>query len=977
MDCPDVEQLEQFLDCGLNGNRGRGIRKHLDACAACRSLVDEVVENLRMVQPLQRLSACPGAGEAGGPARRPVFGNFRIVREIGRGGMGIVYEAEQLNPQRTVALKVLKGAPTDAYRVKLFRREARALARLKHPGIASICEAGCTPNGRHYLVMELVHGVPLNGYVRDGNLPDRDCLMLIGRIARAINYAHQCGVIHGDIKPSNILVDAEGHPKVLDFGLARIVEPDTAMSTILTDVGKLQGTLPYMSPEQLCGDAGQADLRTDVYALGVILYELLTGRLPHDVRRKAPHEIVPYLAEAVPKSPGAIKRSLRGDLETIMLKVLEKDPGRRYQNALAVAEDIDRYLANQPILARPASSLYQLRKLVTRHRLPFALAAAFLVLLTAFGGWMSTLYARAQRAEQLARIRLVAMGTARDRAQMEAETSRREAEKAARMAAFMQEILTAIHAEGRAHPNVPPQDMLADIAERAVHQLHDYPEAEAAIRTALGRAYTSLGLYDAAEHHLRRALDIRRGTCGDVSIEVASSHEDLANLYTSKDRPDLAVPSLSRALETRRALLGEEHDDVAATTAKLATALGSAGDPEAGSALALELLATRREQAVMADPPTAAALLAVSSKYYEEGDFSNAERLRNKALAIYRPLIEEYPRELIDCLVGLGWAKHGADDLAGAEATVREALEIAQEQLGPDGMTDLMARAALALLRVEQGDLKSADALSQEALAKCEALQVAATPALSYVLSRLSGVRWAKGDYDSAEALAREALAVTRQLNPEGDASMSGKLNCLAVILRDQEKYDEAGALFNEALERCRKAYGDGHRQVGSILNNAARLRFLQGDYVEAERLIREALEIRRAKLPPRHSEIAESMMVLGMVLTELGELESAESLLREAVDLRREIFSEGHRLVAEANSALSACLTHCGEYEEAERLLLASQAIVQRQLDPQHKLNRLSTRRLVDLYEAWGKAEAPTGDAKRKGSVTTSADPR
>lgn len=357
---------EQELWSGLDRESAE-ITEHLSQCPTCRE---------RAAQFRAGIQAVTRAATPTTPPLPETIGSYRIIRRLGEGGMGIVYEGEQETPKRLVAIKVIRGGKAaDEFRVRLFQREAETLARLKHPAIGAIYEAGRTDEGEHYFAMELVRGMPLNEYVRAGDIPRVRRLELFCALCEAINYAHQRGVIHRDLKPTNILVDADGLPKILDFGLARISDPEAVMTT-MTGVGRLMGTLPYMSPEEASGNLDAVDTRSDVYSLGVMFYELLTDRLPYAVRRAAIPDAIRTICEETPRRPSSTNPTLRGDLDTICLKALEKEASRRYQSAAAMAEDIERYLTDQPILARRAGVLYRLRKFIVRH-------PSFIVLVTA------------------------------------------------------------------------------------------------------------------------------------------------------------------------------------------------------------------------------------------------------------------------------------------------------------------------------------------------------------------------------------------------------------------------------------------------------------------------------------------------------------------------------------------------------------------------------------------------------------------
>jgi tetratricopeptide (TPR) repeat protein/tRNA A-37 threonylcarbamoyl transferase component Bud32 len=713
----------------------------------------------------------------------------------------VVWEAEQERPKRRVALKVMRRDHlVDEAHARMFHREAEVLARLKHPNIAGIFESGHTDDNRDYFAMELVRGKTLDQWLEDRpQAIDRDELALRLRLFRticdAVHYAHQRGVIHRDLKPSNIVVGEEqtssstsasgaGLPqvKILDFGLARITDSDIA-ATMVSEVGMIKGTLPYMSPEQARGDVDAIDVRADVYALGVILYEMLAGRRPYDVTRAALIEAIRVICQEPPRP---LRQSWSGvhkldaDLETIVGKTLEKEVDRRYGSAAALSEDVERFLQSQPILARPSSTAYQLRKMVARNRLAVVFAVSVLVLLIGFAVVMAALSLRLARE--------------RDRAN-------REAEIASQVSDFMVSAFE-VSDPGEARGNtVTAREILDQGAAEIEGAFQDQPEVQARLLTTIGNVYLSLGLYAEAEKPLLASLALERERLGEEHPDVALALADLATLRY--ERGDLGgAEALHReALAIFRAAYGDGHIEVARTQRDIANVLRIKSDYAAAELLYVDALAKARR---LLDPD----------------DIEMAGYLND-----YANLLSDTSRP------------------QEAEEFYRESLNLKRARYGDVHPEVAFAIDNLALVLHEQLEYEAARPLFFEAQEMLYEIYGQEHPEVAQTLGNVAAFLMDVGDYAQAEAMTRKELELNLKLLGPEHWRIGDSLLGLAEIARIEGKYEEAERLAREGLEIYSNALSAENMKIVSAEVTLGDIFAGQGRYTEAESLLLGGLE--------------------------------------------------------------------------------------------------------------------------------------
>jgi len=550
-------------------------------------------------------------GGPGAQADLPVrIGHYTIKRKIASGGMGTVYEAVQEQPRRTVAVKVMRAGVVSPETLRRFEYEAQLLARLRHPGIAQVYEAGTHDDGHGpvpYFAMEYIpNAKPITRYAEDKKLRVRERLELFAKICDAVHHGHQKGIIHRDLKPGNILVDSQGYPRVIDFGVARATDSDMALQTFQTAVGQIIGSIQYMSPEQFEADPNDIDTRSDVYALGIVLYELLRGELPYDVTKTSIVEAARIVHGQEPTRLGDGRPALRGDVETIVQKALEKDRDRRYQSAFGLAEDIRRYLRGEAIVARPPSITYQLRVFARRNRTLLGAVAAVFVVLVAGVIVSTSLFFHAQR----------------ERERAEAQTA-----KAVSVTGFLKDTLGSTIPVGYG-AEVTIADLLDQASTRVDAVFPDDPAVAAELHRTIGLGYKKLALYEQSEIHLKQA----RALVPEIDPGRVEAQKLLTELYQLTGRNTERVEALRELLRLTHLREGPESERALDVAHELAIALADLGRLEEAEQVASGTLDARRRLAGEDDPRTLDAGLQVTGVRILEGSAAQAETLARQLL---------------------------------------------------------------------------------------------------------------------------------------------------------------------------------------------------------------------------------------------------------------------------------------------------------------------------------------------------------
>ncbi len=873
------------------------------------------------------------------------IGQYHIKRVIASGGMGTVYQAIQEQPRRTVAVKLMRTGIASPSALRRFEYESQLLARLRHPGIAQVYQAGTHRDGGvtvPYFAMEYIpNAKPINQYVKEKNLGTRERLALVIQVCDAVHHGHQKGIIHRDLKPGNILVDSAGQVKVIDFGVARSTDSDMALTTLQTHVGQLIGTLQYMSPEQCEADPHDIDTRSDVYALGVVLYELLTGQLPYDLSRAAVYEATRVIREQQPTNPSTINRALRGDVETIALKALEKDRERRYQSASALTADIRCYLNNETISARPPSVAYQLRMFARRNKgLISAVATVFVVLVA--GVIVSTsLYLRAdferQRAEQEAK-RAVLAEQEQSRAREEAESERERAEgerqradqargeaeqrsqELEQVAEFQASQLSEIDTE------LMGVRLRTDILNRRREALAgrgaDPADIEAGLQalesSLAGVNFTNVALETLDENIFERALTAIEKDLADQPLVKVRLLQTVANTLRDVGLLDQATAPQEEALRLRREHLGDDHPDTFASMndfGKLFLAQGLVSKAEPYWKQALE-----RRRRVLGDdhPDTLESINNMAILSTDKGQDVEAERYGREALEGRRRVLGDDDPETLESFQNMGYWLKNQGKLSEAEPYFREALQGFRRVLGNGHPDTLTSVGCMGSLLEQQGRRDEAERYYREGLEGYRRVLGDYHPHTLIAMSNLASLLYDNGDLVEAEGYWREALEGRRRVLGDDHPATLRLMNNMAYVLKSQGKLSDAEPYFREVLERSRRLLGDDHADTRRRIYNMGKLLQQQGKPDAAEPYYREVLERCRRLLGDDHEDTLISINNMGFLLKSQGRIAEAEPYFRSAVEGFRRVRGEEHVQTLSCIGNLGELMHQLGRHAEA-----------------------------------------------------------
>ncbi len=846
------------------------------------------------------------------------LGPYRLRERIGIGGMSFVYRAERADDEfeREVAVKLLQGLSHPNLERRLLS-ERQILAQLDHPNIARLYDGGTSDEGVPYVVMELVRGMPITAHCQQQQLGLRATLKLYRKVCAGVHYAHRHLVVHRDLKPANILVNEEGEPKLLDFGLAKLLQEGAEGTPTQTLYRAL--TPGYASPEQIAGRT--ITIASDIYSLGVLLYELLTGSKPFDLTGKSPAEIERLLDTRPPRLPSETplpetafpirRRLLIGDLDRITLEALVSEPEQRYPSVEALSDDIGRYLSGQPVRARPNTWGYRASKFTARNRVPVALAGLLAASMTAFA------FNASVQAHRLGNERNLAL---------------QEQQRAEEAVAFLEGIFKSQDPRNEPDQRIPVKDLIDAQRERIEIDLADQPDTQARLYDTLATVYKHLGSYPEAKALFDRTLALRRQELGVDHPEVGATLGDLGIAHLLLGDTEQAAAHLRDAI----ALLTPHEENHADTLAKAlhqqALVLRETGDLEAAE--------SSLRRALDVYPPSnhaeqANAFSDLASIVSMRGDMDEAEALTRQALARIR---QHSPSslEVASSLNTLGEILRNKNSYDDAEQALREALSIFVPRLGDTVETGATYNNLGAVLRA-QADFEGAAASYREALRVFRKIHGERHPFVAMIYGNLGRLAMVLGRLDEAEASMRKALEIFVESVPENHPNIGLTRHNMARLLRLQGRLDDALASSDEALAVLRTRVDEDHVWITAVLSVRGAILLDRGDLEGARALLERSLANRTEALGRAAPAVAESKVSLARMHRMQGERELAAKLLAEAATLYQDSFGPTHPDVANARAAHADTLRSLDRLDEAAETIDAALEVLHASLPADH----------------------------------------
>jgi serine/threonine protein kinase/tetratricopeptide (TPR) repeat protein len=800
----------------------------------------------------------PGAGALPG-----TLGPYRISHLVGEGGMGVVFLGVRDDLGSVAAIKLLRDAWLSPARRERFASEQRTLAQLTHPSIARLFDAGTLRDGTPWIAMEYVEGVSLVDYCRTQRCSARERLLLVRAVCEAVQHAHRHLVVHRDLKPSNILVTPDGGVKLLDFGIAKHLDTLDRPSEA-TRTGLRLMTPAYAAPEQLRG--GQVGIHTDVYSLGVVLYQLLTGRLPFDLADRTPVEAADVILAAEPERPSVgargwlelrVSRGEWADLDVLCLTAMHRDPQRRYRTVDALVRDIDHYLASEPLEARPDSLGYRLGKFARRNWEPLAAVAAVLMVVT---GLITFYTVRLTRARDMA----------------VAESARTE-----RIQAFTMRLF-----EG-GEQQLGPADSLRVITliDRGVQEaqaLANEPVTQAELYQTLGGMYQRLGSLDRADTLLRLAYDRRRLLFAGEHPDVARSLVSLGLLRAAQAKLDEAEKLVREGLAMSRRLRPSDHPDIATAITALASVLedrGTYGD----AITALDELAARQRRQDTASAELAATLAQLANNHFYAGNYDVSDSINRRVLAMSRRLHGDSHPLVADDLINLGAIQYEKGNNAEAQRYYRQGVAIIERWFGPEHWRTASALIMLSRPLIRESKLEEATMVLERSLAIQERVFGAGHPRVASVLNELGSVALRRSRLEEAEAHFARTAEIYRAVHGSQHYLLGIALANRASVLLERREHERAEALFREALAVYGKSLPSDHLNFGITRQKLGRVLVRQRRWTEAEAELLTGHQILTRKTGPSASWLRNARADLILVYDSLGTPEKAERFRREA----------------------------------------------------------------------------------------------